>query len=132
LTSLQEVKLPSSFKITAQQINDASHERRTRKRREKRLKHPNNKKAQQALGVLSEKEQVLGTAQTMAEIDSAHKVHRGLRKDLRAFEFSKARLRDQHNLRLRSVRTWAKLAAAERKYVQEHARRKERDKSRKY
>jgi hypothetical protein len=102
------------------------------KRRENRLKHPTNKKAKQALGILTEKEQVLRTAQTMAEIDSAHKVHRDLRKDLRAFEFSKARLRDQHNLRLRSVRTWAKLAAAERKYVQEHARRKERDKSCKY
>ena len=68
----------------------------------------------------------------MAEIDNAHKIQRGLRKDLRAFEFSKVRLKDQHNLRLRSKRTWAKLAAAERKYVQEHARRKERDKSREY
>ena len=102
------------------------------KRRERRLKHPANKEAQQALRALGEKENVLRTAQTMAEIDSAHNVHRDLRKDLRAFEFSKARLRDQHNVRLRSTRTWAKLAAAERKYVQEHARRKERDKSCKY
>ena len=101
------------------------------KRRENRLKHTANREAQHALAMLGEKEQVLKIAQTMAEIDDAHSVHRGLREDLRAFEFSNARLRDQHSQRLRTKRTWAKLAAAERRYVQEHARRKERDKPRK-
>ena len=132
LPSLRELRLPSSFKITAPQINEVSHMRRAMKRREIRLKHPANRKAQQALRALGQGEQVLRTAQTMAEIDSAHDVHRSLREDMRAFGFSKARLKDQHNQRLRTRTTWARLAAAERRYVQEHARRKERNKPRKH
>jgi len=128
-SSLAEIKLPKSFKITAPQINEVSHSRRSMRRRENRLKKRANEKTRKALEVLSEKKQVLGTAQSTKEIDEAHNVHRSLREDLRSFEMSKPRLKDQRNQRLRSTRTWAKLAAAERRYVQEHARRKERDKA---
>jgi hypothetical protein len=102
------------------------------KRRENRLKQSTGRRAREAIEVLAGKEQVLRNAQTMAEIDSANEVHRALREDLRNFEFSKPRLKDLHHQRLRTARTWAKLAAAERRYVQEHARRKERDKPRKH
>jgi hypothetical protein len=127
--SLADIKLPRSFKITAPQINEVSHTRRNMRRRENRLKQGTNGKTRKALEVLAEKKQILEAAQSMTEIDEAHNVRRALREDLRSFEVSKPRLKDQHNHRLRTTRTWAKLAAAERRYVQEHVRRKERDKT---
>ncbi|KAF9570036.1 hypothetical protein BGW38_008785, partial [Lunasporangiospora selenospora] len=109
------------FKITAPQINEATGMRRIAKKRERRLKRPENSGAREALERLSDKEQVLKTAQTMEEIDRAHELHRESRGVLRAFEKCKARLKDLHNQRLRTRRAWGKLAAAEREYVKNHA-----------
>lgn len=96
--SPQEAKLPPSFKITAQQIDDASHARRTSKKRERRLKSQGGEKARKAIEALSEKA-AIGRAQSMKEIDKAYEVQRNSREELRAFEFSAARLKDARNLR---------------------------------
>ncbi|KAF9577912.1 hypothetical protein BGW38_006589 [Lunasporangiospora selenospora] len=85
------------FKITAPQINEASGMRRVAKRRERRLKKAENEGAREALEKLSDKEQVLKTAQTMEEIDKVRELHRESRTVLKGFERSKARLKDLHN-----------------------------------
>jgi hypothetical protein len=102
------------------------------RRRENRLKQSTGRRAREALEGLATKELIIRNAQTMREVDLACQAHRAAREDLRSFQFSKARRKDLHHQRLRTARTWARLAAAERRYVQEHARRKERDKPRKH
>jgi len=121
--SLDKIKLPHSFKITAPYINEISHTRKLMKCRENSLKKIENKEALEALHTLSQKEYTLKTAQTMSEIDTAHKIHKKLGQDLKNFEYSKSQLKNQHNQQLRTKRMWAKLGAAERNYVKEHARK---------
>ncbi|KAF9571998.1 hypothetical protein EC968_010475 [Mortierella alpina] len=113
--------LPHPHQITAPQVNQLSYTKRIARKRERRLRNPQNAAAREAIQALSKKEQVLSTAQTFAEIDTANKLHRNLRGTLKNFESSKARLKDLHQQRLRTKRTWAKLAAHERRYVKNHA-----------
>ena len=121
--SLDKIKLPHSFKITAPYINEISHTRKLMKCRENSLKKIENKEALEALHTLSQKEYTLKTAQTMSEIDTAHKIHKKLGQDLKNFEYSKSQLKNQHNQQLRTKRMWTRLGAAERNYVKEHARK---------
>ncbi|KAF9557979.1 hypothetical protein EC968_007327 [Mortierella alpina] len=113
--------LPHPHQITAPQVNQLSYTKKIARKRERRLRNPQNAAAREAIQALFKKEQVLSTAQTFAEIDTANKLHRNLRGTLKNFESSKARLKDLHHQRLRTKRTWAKLAARERRYVKNHA-----------
>jgi hypothetical protein len=123
--ALKPLKLPESHKITATQINEASHSRRIGKRRERRLKMEANKDVQVALEAISKKENSLKTSQSMADIDSAHRLRQSYRDVLRGFEQSRARTKDIHTQRLRTERAWSKLAAAERRYITDYARKKD-------
>ncbi|KAF9940150.1 hypothetical protein BGZ65_007905, partial [Modicella reniformis] len=81
---------PSASIITAPQVNEVSSTRKIARRREIRLRRPENASAREALGGLSKHEQVLRTAQDMKEIDEAHKLHQESRSVLKDFETSKA------------------------------------------
>lgn len=118
---LNQVKLPPSHKITAPMIDDVSHTRKIARRREKWLK--GNETVKAALEELSKPENVFQGARFIQEVDDSHKVRSKHRELLRGFEHSGKRLKDLHNQRLRTKRTWSKVAAAERRYVQDHARR---------
>jgi len=115
------VGLSKAIVTTAPQINEVSNTRRIGRRRENRLKRPENTKAREALEGLSKAEHVISTAQDINAIDIAHKFHQGSREVLKDFEGSKARQKDLHNQRLRTKRAWARLAAVERKQIQDHA-----------
>ncbi|KAF9279282.1 hypothetical protein BGZ68_008028 [Mortierella alpina] len=111
---------PPSHKITAKKINDLSHSRKISKKREARLKK--NKAAQEALRELSEKKNVIQRALSAHEVDLAHDTRRKHRQVLRAFEHSHSRRKDLHHQRLRTNRTWDKVAAVERRYVRDRGR----------
>ncbi|CAO3565152.1 unnamed protein product [Mortierella alpina] len=120
IAQLQALKLPPSHKITAGKIDDISHSRKVAKRREARLK--SNNAALEALQDLSRKEHALQRALSVQEVDLAQNTRRMHRQVLREFEHSKPRRKDQHHQRLRTIRTWDKVAAAERRYVMERGR----------
>ncbi|KAF9089455.1 hypothetical protein BGX27_002459, partial [Mortierella sp. AM989] len=112
--TLDSIKLPKSHKITAQQINAISYSRKAGKRRENRIKIRRN--IQTAHDELS----TIKSAQNMAGIDKACGIQMRWNWTLREFERSKVRIRYLHNQRIRTNRTWKKMAA-ERRYVQERA-----------
>ncbi|KAF9560849.1 hypothetical protein EC968_005983 [Mortierella alpina] len=118
---LRMLKIPRSHKITAEQLNDISHSMRTGRKRERRLKRANAVK--EALDHLSERENVMKKAFSTAALDAARARQREVGPVLKAFEGSKARVRDLRNQRLRTQRAYAKLCASERTYVRDHARR---------
>ncbi|KAF9951471.1 hypothetical protein BGZ72_007021 [Mortierella alpina] len=101
-------------------IDDVSHTRKITRRREKWLAE--NEPVKEALKELSRQENVFQKARITREVDDIHKVRSKHRELLRGFENSGKRLKDLHNQRLRTKRTWSKVAAAERRYVQDHAR----------
>ncbi|KAF9942051.1 hypothetical protein BGZ70_006187, partial [Mortierella alpina] len=101
-------------------IDDVSHTRKIAKRRERWLEA--NEPVKAALEELSQTENAFQNARFQQEVDDAHQVRSRHRALLRGFENSRKRLKDLHNQRLRTKRTWSKVAAAERRYVQDHAR----------
>ncbi|KAF9412155.1 hypothetical protein BGZ76_005226, partial [Entomortierella beljakovae] len=115
--SIESVKLPRSCTITAKQINESSHSRRIGKRREQRLKMKANKDVRQALNELSRQENSLANCTTMEEIDSAHSIRRSKRETLVKFERSRIRTKELFTQRLRTERSWQKLAASERRFA---------------
>ncbi|KAF9949899.1 hypothetical protein BGZ70_001592 [Mortierella alpina] len=120
IAQLRALKLPPSHKITAGKIDDLSHSRRVAKRRKARLKA--NTAASEALQDLSKKENALQRALSLQEVDLAQDTRRKHRRVLSEFEHSRCRRKDQHHQRLRTIRTWDKVAAAERRYVMERGR----------
>ncbi|KAF8976761.1 hypothetical protein BGZ46_007984 [Entomortierella lignicola] len=121
--ALKSLMLPKAHKITATQINEVSHSRRHNKRRENRLKMKANKDTQKALKDISNKEAVLESCTTLEEIDTAHSFRQSSGKILRAFEKSKAQVKDLQTQRLRTHQAWSKVTASERRYFKDHARK---------
>ena len=117
-----DIKLPAAHKITAAQIDSISHTRRYLRRRNNLLENTRWRDTRAALETLSRNS--LQAAQSMMEIDQARDVRIQCWSNLLKFEFSKRRLRQKHNQSLRTKRAWAKLGAAERRYVQGCARRR--------
>ncbi|KAF9966018.1 hypothetical protein BGZ70_003529 [Mortierella alpina] len=112
--------LPKGFVMTAEQVNELSGTRKIMRRREYRLRQRANKDVSAALEGLSEKQQALKTAQSTQEIEQAHTHHRKVRKTLKSFESSTARLKDLRHQRIQTKRVWSKLAASERAHVRHH------------
>ncbi|KAK3812952.1 MAG: hypothetical protein J3Q66DRAFT_347018 [Benniella sp.] len=120
--TLAAIKLPEAITITAPQISEASSTRRIERRRQRRLERPENKVTKQALTDISSSSQSLLSATTINDVDTIQKARRGNRDILRSFENSDARQRDKRTQRLHTKKTMSKLAAAERRAVQDHAR----------
>ncbi|KAF9578965.1 hypothetical protein BGW38_004979 [Lunasporangiospora selenospora] len=119
---LEKLRLPRSHRITAKQINDISHSEKSARKRNRRLRSHDNRSTREAIEQLSNRENVLKTANSLGAIDSARRFHRSVEDDLKAFEASNARQRDLRNQRLRTAKAWAKLGATERTHVREHVR----------
>ncbi|KAF9342144.1 hypothetical protein BGX26_008248, partial [Mortierella sp. AD094] len=60
-------------------------------------------------------------AQTVDEVDEAHHIRKANRDNLRNFENSNTRKKEQRTQRLRNERAYQKLGAAERRFVQNSA-----------
>ncbi|KAG0311651.1 hypothetical protein BGZ99_009999, partial [Dissophora globulifera] len=119
-TYIQSLLLPASNIITAPLMNDISHSRKNMKRREQRLRKSINSGVREALQELSKREQVLRTAQSVEEVEQVRKAQRVSGSILKAFENTNARRKDLRNQRLRTVRAWTKVGAAERLFVKTH------------
>ncbi|KAF9093787.1 hypothetical protein BGX27_001569, partial [Mortierella sp. AM989] len=114
---LDTLKLPDSYKVTAPQINEISHSRKIGKKRERRLRLDSNKDIRDALKDISSNP--LASATSLGDIDKAHEKRRDVHEVLREFEHTASRRKDLHDLNLRTSRTYAKLGAVERRYVQQ-------------
>ncbi|KAF9352421.1 hypothetical protein BGX26_009762 [Mortierella sp. AD094] len=101
------------------QINAASHSKQTSRKRERRLRK--NLKAKVAQDGLSKPEHVLNNCQSLQDIDIARAYHRQASPVLREFEKSKPRIKDLRNQRIRTQRSWKKLAASERSYIRDYS-----------
>ncbi|KAG0247084.1 hypothetical protein BG011_002070, partial [Mortierella polycephala] len=108
-----------SNKITAPHVNDVSRSQRMGKRREKRLRK-GAQEVRDAMDKVTDKNNSLNRVTTLEEVDAAYKVRSDnkTRTTLRAFEHSKARMKDLHTQKLRTSRSWNKLGASERRFVQ--------------
>ncbi|KAF9358967.1 hypothetical protein BGX26_000509 [Mortierella sp. AD094] len=91
--------VPASNAITAKQINDLSHTQKMSKRREKRLRKPENRDVREALEKISDKTHSLSLAVTKDDINKAHQATKGP---------ADSEAEDQPHL-----------GAAERRYIQE-------------
>ncbi|KAF9176293.1 hypothetical protein BGZ51_001043, partial [Haplosporangium sp. Z 767] len=69
---------------------------------------------------VADKSKPLNRVTTLEEVDAAYKVRSDnkTRTTLRAFEHSKARMKDLQIQRLRTIRSSNKLGASERRFVQ--------------
>ncbi|KAG0006462.1 hypothetical protein BGZ65_007741 [Modicella reniformis] len=115
------MKLPKAYRMTARQVNDVSHTRKLSRWRERLLRQPANANVRAALQAISSPDNSLTTAMTLRAVDSAHTARSGVRDVLQTFETSNSMLKRRHNHELRTKRSWAKLCAAERRYVERHA-----------
>ena len=122
-------KTRKTHRITAPVINDISYTWRSLKRRERRLKLPENKPVRDGHESLSKAG--LGAADTLDAVDKAGTVQRGVRDTLQAFERSRARIKDQRTQRIRSKRAWAIKAAEERRFLRDHSGREMRGEGKK-
>ncbi|KAF9559818.1 hypothetical protein EC968_006475 [Mortierella alpina] len=95
-------RVPPSYTITAEMLNEVSYLRRMGKRRENRLRLADDS-VKDAFQILSEKTSSLTTATTIAEINLAHDTRKGVREAVRVFEMSKFRQKDRHTARLRKA-----------------------------
>ncbi|KAG0256593.1 hypothetical protein DFQ27_005639 [Actinomortierella ambigua] len=117
----QSLKLKRSYKMSARQVNEVSHAHKLAKHRERVLAQTRNTAAKRALDTISKPENSLITADSMEKISRAHMARSRVRDTLQAFESTNRMLKMKRTQRLRTERTWAKLCAAERRYVQQHA-----------
>ncbi|KAF9948575.1 hypothetical protein BGZ72_009517, partial [Mortierella alpina] len=116
--------VPSSrraHRITAAIINDISFTRRSLKKREMRLRRPENKPVKEVLEALSKA--ALGASDTVDAVDKAATVQREVRHTLQEFVGARARIKYQRTRRIRSKRVWAIKAAEERRFLCDHAGR---------
>ncbi|KAF9109796.1 hypothetical protein BGX27_007170 [Mortierella sp. AM989] len=118
----RELILPKPFKITSSQMNDISHSRATARKRERRLRRPENQGVRDAHRELSDKESNIPTAMTMRQLDQAQVVRRDSRNVTRSFENTKVRKKERKHQEKRTNRAWQKIGGAERRYIQQHAR----------
>ncbi|KAF8962935.1 hypothetical protein BGZ46_001096, partial [Entomortierella lignicola] len=114
------LKLTKSHKVTAPQINDITHSRKTSKRRERRLKQSKNENVRDALKEISSKDNSMRHAMTIQDVEQAHRRNTQNREVLRSFEQSDIRQKEMRNHDLREKRTWQKLGTAERRYSQRY------------
>jgi len=121
--NLASLKIPKSYKITAQQINEVSFSRKASKKREQRLRKTENATTKRNLGSLSDTGHVLKHTNTIVEIDRARQHHRSIEDNLKDFETGKPRIKDLHTQRLRTMRAWAKITSDERRYIKEHVKK---------
>jgi hypothetical protein len=100
------------------------------KRREKRLRK-GAQEVRDAMDKVADKNNSLNRVTTLEEVDAAYKVRSDnkTRATLRAFEHSKARMKDLRTQRLRTSRSWNKLGASERRFVQKVGHDEEQSKS---
>ncbi|KAF9271097.1 hypothetical protein BGZ68_004264, partial [Mortierella alpina] len=91
------------------------------RRRERRLKMSADD-VKNAYATISDKANSLTTATTIVEVNTANEARKRVRKTIRTFETSKARQKDRHTARLRTVRAWNKLGAAERRFIKERVK----------
>ncbi|KAG0210759.1 hypothetical protein BGX31_001832, partial [Mortierella sp. GBA43] len=124
-------RVPRSNTITAKQVNEVSFSRKAARRRERRLKKPVTgeeeklQKIQIGMEAISDKSNSLARAVTMEQVDAAHKTRSDHRSALQEFESTNARQKDLKTSSLRTTRTWNKLGAAERHYVEEAGRERQ-------
>ncbi|KAG0258671.1 hypothetical protein DFQ27_004523 [Actinomortierella ambigua] len=117
----QSLKLKRSYKMSARQVNKVSRMHKLAKHRERVLAQMSNAAAKRALDTTSRPENSLGTADSMEKISRAHMARSKVQDTLQAFESINRMLKMKRTQRLRTERTWAKLCAAERRYLQQHA-----------
>ncbi|KAF9555450.1 hypothetical protein BGW38_009252, partial [Lunasporangiospora selenospora] len=111
--SFDQLKLPTSHKITAAKINDISAAIKNARSREQRLKA--DEAAQTALRRLRRETNSLSHALTVRDIEKAQRVRRKQRDPLQSFYLSAAAKKDRRTQDLRTKRAWAILAADERR-----------------
>ncbi|KAF9164489.1 hypothetical protein DFQ26_001380 [Actinomortierella ambigua] len=115
-----DLKLKKSHKMSARQVNEVSHTHKMARQRERDLKKTANAAVKRDLETISKPENSLTTADSVLKVHKAHLVRSGVQQTIRAFETTKRMLKMRRTQRLRTQRTWAKLCAAERRYVQQH------------
>lgn len=114
----KNILLKRSHRITAGLLNDITHTYSISKKREKRLKR--NKDVQNALAMISSKEQVLQNSKTIQDVDKVHTLRMEHRSTMRSFEHTNTHLKERRTRHLRNLRALTKLGAAERRYAQDH------------
>ncbi|KAF9561825.1 hypothetical protein EC968_005603, partial [Mortierella alpina] len=117
---LKAIKMPRSFKITADQLDQISDTRRLQHQRHHDLENRPDVKLQYRN--ISSPETSLRKAGTMQEIDHAYKVIAQSRSVIRSFEHSPALQKARYHQELRSKRAWDVVGAMETAYVKEHGR----------
>ncbi|KAG0250577.1 hypothetical protein BGZ95_007155, partial [Linnemannia exigua] len=117
------VDLPPISRITAPLINDLSFSHKHAKSRERDLAADcdASKAAREAMRRLSDTP--ISTATTLDEVNAAQEVRRRSRQDSRSFFSSNKRRRQAKTQRLRTKRTYATLAAEQRRGIKTEARK---------
>ena len=115
----ENIDRPETWTTTAGAINSASFSTRNTKRRERRLKTEANMPAREAVELLAKsatgKAPEAETSQDlMDKLKASHAVQHQVAPTLRAFEKSKARVKEMRTQRLRTAQAWDKIASADR------------------
>lgn len=117
------VDRPVITRITAPLIDDLSFSRKHAQSRNKDLRanQPTSNAARTAMQRLSDTP--MSTATTLTAVDAAQSVRREVRSDSRSFHFSNKRRRQAKTQKLRTSRTYATLAAKQRRQVKSEVKR---------
>ena len=110
---------PSSLRITASQINDLSFSRKHAKERERRLRADTEKSKQVRQQHELIAQNPLSNATSLQQVDKAQAIRRDAREVLRTFENSNRRQKQRKVQQLRTSRTYATLAAEQRRAVKD-------------
>ncbi|KAF9162185.1 hypothetical protein DFQ26_003778 [Actinomortierella ambigua] len=102
----QSLKLKSSYKMSARQVNEASHTHKLVKHRERALEQTRNAAAKRALDTISKPENSLSTADSMEKISRADMARSRVWDTPQAFKSTNRMLKMKRTQRLRAERTW--------------------------
>ncbi|KAG0293674.1 hypothetical protein BGZ96_002465 [Linnemannia gamsii] len=118
------VVLPPTSKITAPLSNDLTFSRQHAQSREKDLQADRKVSRAARAAVQRLSDTPMSTAATLIEVNYAEDIRREVRADTRAFFYSNKRRRQAKTQKLRTTRTYANLAASQRRQIKSEVKEK--------
>lgn len=112
-------RLPKSSTITAPQLNSISQTTRIAAKRNRRLLKSGDL-VKNAFKTISDPRNSLTLAMTPSDVDNAHRKRQSVGAIIRSFESSVPRQKERRTQRIRNIRAYQKLGAAERRFIQDH------------
>jgi hypothetical protein len=112
------VDLPPVSRITAPLLDDLSFSRKHAKSRERDLAADSQVSQAARAAVQRLSDTLISTATTLEEVNAAQEIRREVRDASRSFFFSNKRRRQAKTQRLRTKRTYATLAATQRRLIE--------------